>query len=179
MLTPPNRYSAAMRNFALLLSVLLPALLPWAAAAQGAKPLAPRNQFALGVGIYSGEISYARRLGESPLSVGAGLWGAWEPPNSFNRNVWEPLGLAVFGRLRPLSWLHSDVGLAGARYLWADDCSECSGTFVGVRSAVLAGCRILAIGPEVALGRVSDERYGADFGAMWGVQARLMLGWGR
>jgi hypothetical protein len=142
-----------------------------------AAPRPARNEFALEAGILSGGVSYARRVGQTPLSVGAGVWGAWEPPNSFDRNVWEPIGITVFGRYRPAPWLLTDVGLAGARYLWADDCSECTGTFVGLRSVALVGYRWVFIGPELSLGTVSDERHGSDFGAMWGVQGRVVLGW--
>ena len=156
---------------ALLIALL--ALLPAGASAQ-------RNELAVDVGILSGGVSYARRVGDSPLSVGAGVLGAWEPPNSFDRNVWEPLGFTLFGRYRPAPWLHTDVGLAGARYLWADDCSsECTGTFVGVRSSVLVGYRWFFIGPEISVGSVNDGRHGSDFGAMWGVQARVIYAWGR
>ena len=76
-------------------------------------------------------------------------------------------------------WLHADVGLTGARYLWADDCSGCSGTFVGVRSAVLVGYGMVFVGPEVAAGWASDDRHGSELGILWGAQARLVVGWGR
>lgn len=157
------------------------ALTPAAAGAQEALSAPPpaRNEVALEVGIVSGGLSYARRIGDTPLSVGAGVWGAWEPPNSFDRDVWEPLGLTVFGRYRPAPWLLTDVGLTGARYLSADDCSECTGTFVGLRSVALVGYRWVFVGPELSIGRVSDDRNGSDFGAIWGVQGRVMLGWGR
>jgi hypothetical protein len=162
-----------MMRFSLLILTLL-ALVPSAASAQ-----AGRNRLALEVGTLSGGVSYARRIGDSPVSVGAGAWGAWEPPNSFDRNVWEPLGLTVFGRYRPASWLHADVGFAGARYLWADNCSECTGTFLGVRSVALVGYRWFFVGPELSVGSVSDDRHGSDCGAIWGVQARTLLVWAR
>lgn len=136
-----------------------------------------RNQLALEVGILSAGLSYARRLGESPWSVGAGVWGAWEPPNTFDRPIFEPLGVTVFGRYRPAAWLHADLGVMGASYRWADDCSGCSGSFTGVRAAVLAGKGIVYVGPEVAAGWASDDRDGTELGLLWGVQARLVLGW--
>jgi hypothetical protein len=156
-----------------LLVVAVLALLPAAAFAQGG-----RNQLALDVGILSGGVSYARRIGDSPLSVGASVWGAWEPPNSFDHNVWEPIGLTVFGRYRPAPWLHADVGVAGARYLYADDCSDCTGTFVGLRTTAFVGYRWIFVGPELSVGSVNDEEHGSDFGTMWGVQARFVFGWG-
>lgn len=136
-----------------------------------------RNEVALDVGILAAALSYARSIGDPRMSVGAGVWGAWEPRNSFDRDFWEPIGLVVFGRYRPARWLQAEAGPAVARYLWADDCSDCSGTFAGVRSTALIGHRFVFIGPEAAVGRVSDERGGADFGAFWGVQLRLVFGW--
>ncbi|HLL85557.1 MAG TPA: hypothetical protein VK420_22990 [Longimicrobium sp.] len=168
-----------MNSLRLVLTLLV--LAPTAARAQEAAPAhSPgRNEVALEAGIVSGGLSYARRIGDTPLSVGAGVWGAWEPANSFDRNVWEPLGLTVFGRYRPAPWLLTDVGISGARYLFADDCGECTGTFVGLRSVALVGRRWVFVGPELSLGSVSDDRNGSDLGAMWGVQGRVVLGWGR
>jgi hypothetical protein len=138
-----------------------------------------RNEVALDIGYVAGGLSFARRVGESRWSIGAGLWGAWEPPNTFDRDVLEPLGVVVFGRYQPLPWLHADVGLTGARYQWADDRSDCSGTFVGVRTAILAGHRFIFIGPEVSAGVVNDDLHGSDFGAIWGAQRRLVFRCGR
>jgi hypothetical protein len=163
-----------------LASCLLPALValsPRAGAAQ--EPLAARNQVALEVGILSAGVSYARRVEAMPISIGVGAWGAWEPANSFDRNLWEPLGLVAFARHWPNRWLQVDLGLTAARYLWADDCSECTGTFVGVRSVALFGRPLLSVGPELSAGRASDDRNGADLGVIWGVQARATFGWDR
>lgn len=151
---------------------------PAATHAAAGRAVGSRYEIAVDIGILAGGLSYARRVGDTPLSLGAGLRGAWEPPNSFARNVWEPLGVVVFGRYRPTSWFHTDVGLTLARYVWADDCSECAGTFVGLRSAVLAGYRFVFIGPEVSMGRARDDRHGSDFGVIWGAQLRFILGWG-
>ena len=159
-----------------LLAALL-ALAPLSAAAQ-LRGTAARNQVSLDVGILAGEIAYARRIGETPLSVGAGAWGAWEPPNSFGHPVFEPLGIVVFGRYRAAPWLHADVGPTLARYQSADDCSDCSGTFAGVRSALLVGHGILFVGPELSAGWASDDRFGSEFGVLWGAQVRLVFGWG-
>jgi hypothetical protein len=176
-----------MRKLTALLALALLPLAPWQAAAQEpqlpagipARASAPssRNQLALEVGILSAGLTYARRLGDGPLSLGGGAWGAWEPPGSFDRNVWEPLGAVAFARYRPMPWAHADVGVTAARYLWADDCSDCSGTLVGVRSVVLIGPRIFSVGPELLVGRASDERNGSELGVLWGVQARLTVGW--
>jgi len=138
---------------------------------------AGRNEISLEIGVLTGGFSYARRMRATPLSVGAGVWGAWEPPNTFDRNVWEPLGVVVFGRYRPTSWFHTDVGATVGRYVWADDCSDCSGTFVGVRSVALAGYRFVFFGPEIAFGRVSDDQHGSDVGVIWGAQLRFLVEW--
>ncbi|MBD0319505.1 MAG: hypothetical protein ICV87_04175 [Gemmatimonadetes bacterium] len=155
------------------------ALLALSAASASAQASAPRNELSAGAGILTGELTYARRLGSSPVSVGAGVWGAWEPPHTFDRDVLEPLGATLFARLRPAPWARADVGLTAARYLRADDCSECTGTFAGMRAVALVGHRWLFVGPEVAFGTAHDERHGSAFGAIWGLQARLVLGWGR
>jgi hypothetical protein len=147
-------------------------------AAQGSGA-AGRDQLSLAVGIVAGEVTYARRIGDSPLSVGVGAWGAWEPPGSFGRDVFEPLGIEVFGRYRAAPWLHVDAGPTLARYQSADDCSDCSGTFAGVRSAVLVGHGILFVGPELSAGWASDAQNESEFGVIWGAQLRLVLGWGR
>jgi hypothetical protein len=171
------------RSLSPLLAALF-ALLPNGASAQEPRPSGgargpARNQIAVEIGFLSAGLSYARRIGATPWSAGAGVWGAWEPPHTFDRSVLEPIGAVVFGRYRPAPWLHADVGLATARYLWADDCSECTGTFVGVRTAALIGHRIVFVGPELSVGRVRDARHGSDLGAMWGAQVRLVRGWGR
>jgi hypothetical protein len=160
-------------------STLLPGRPLVAAQAQATRAVGSRNQIAVELGVLTAGLSYARRLGATPLSLGVGVWGAWEPPNTFDRNVWEPLGIHVFGRYRPTPRLHTDIGVAAARYVWADDCSGCSGTFVGLRSALLAGYRFMFIGPELSVGRASDDQHGSDFGVIWGAQVRFILGWER
>jgi len=141
--------------------------------------LVSRNQVALEVGIISVGLSYARRVGGGPLSIGAGLWGAWEPAHTFDRTVWEPVGFVVFARYSRPPWLQVDLGPGLLTYVWADDCSECSGTFVGVRFAARLGYRFVFLGPEVWVGSASDRPNGAEFGAMVGAQLRFVVGWGR
>jgi len=157
---------------------LLPAGPATSVRAGSARGLDGRNQVALEIGYLAAGLSYARRIGATPFSAGAGVWGAWEPPGSFDRDVFEPVGLELFGRYRAAPWLHADVGVTGARYQWADDCSDCSGTLVGVRTAVLVGRGIVFVGPEVTAGWADDDRYGSGFGILWGAQLRLVLGWG-
>lgn len=149
-------------------------------AASGAARAQARNEVTVGAGVLSGEVTYARRVGAGPVSVGVGAWGAWEPPTTFDRDVWEPLGVSVFARVRPAPWVHVDAGPAAARYLRADDCSgTCGGSFVGARAVAMAGYRWIFVGPEVAVGRVSDDRNEPDFGAIFGGQLRVVLGWGK
>jgi hypothetical protein len=138
-----------------------------------------RNQVALEVGIISVGVSYARRVGAGPLSIGAGLWGAGAPANTFDRNVWDPVGIVVFARYSRPPWLQVDLGPGLLTYVWTDDCSECSGTFVGLRFAARLGYRFVFLGPEVWVGSASDRPNGAEFGAMVGAQLRFVVGWGR
>ncbi|MFL5383496.1 MAG: hypothetical protein ACJ8GN_13340 [Longimicrobiaceae bacterium] len=160
----------------LAFSTVLLALAPSPGRAQAT---AARDQLSLGVGIVAGEIDYARRIGAGPLSVGAGVWGAWEPPHSFGHSVFEPLGIEVFGRYRAAPWLHVDAGPTLARYHSADDCPDCSGTFAGARTVLLVGQDFLFVGPELAAGWASDGPNDPEFGVIWGAQVRLVLGWGR
>ena len=159
---------------------LLCASPPRGSAQEGA-PLAPtaRHEIALDLGLLAGARSYAHSPGVGPVGVGAGVWGAWEPRSTFDRNVWEPLGIELFARHWPRPWLHVEVGATGARYLWADDCSDCSGTFVGGQSAAFVGWRGVFIGPEMSIGRASDREHGSELGVIWGVRARLLRGWER
>ncbi|HET7230637.1 MAG TPA: hypothetical protein VFJ16_11585 [Longimicrobium sp.] len=137
-----------------------------------------RNQVTVEAGVLSGGVSYARRMGESPWSVGAGVWGAWEPPGTFEGNVFEPVGLQVFTRYRPTEWFHTDVGLTAASYHWTDDCPACTGTLAGVRAAALVGHRMVFAGPEVTAGWASDDQNGSRFGVLFGAQLRVVIGWG-
>jgi hypothetical protein len=157
------------RTIPLLLTIIL-SLIPFTAAAQ-APP--NRHEIALEIGYVAGGVSYAQRVGETPFSVGAGAWGAWEPANTFEEDFYEPLGVVVFGRYHGNLWA-ADLGLTAARYLSADDCSDCSGTFYGVRSVVLLGRGAFYIGPELSAGW-----NGSEFGVVGGAQVRFVYGWGR
>ena len=161
-------------------SLLLVALtlMPGVASAQDRGAIGERHQVSVDVGVYALGLSYARRIRSSDWSAGAGVWGAWEPPHSWERSVFEPIGFFVFGRYRPAAWVHADVGATAARYLWTDDCSDCTGSFVGARGLLLVGHRFVFLGPDLSLGVASDERNGSEFGAIWGVQLRLAFGWG-
>jgi hypothetical protein len=93
------------------------------------------------VGFLSAGLSYASRIHEARLSLGVGVWVAWEPPSTFDHNVFEARGATLFLRAALSPSLHADVGPAFLRYSYADDCSSCNGTFVGVRASVRWGGR--------------------------------------
>jgi hypothetical protein len=137
-----------------------------------------KNQFAVDIGPLQAGLTYARRIGHGPLSIGAGVWGAWEPWSSFEGNIFEPLGADLFIRAHPWRTVQLELGPSLLRYYWADDCSECTGTFAGVRAAAMVGRGIFALGPVVRLGRVTGNPAGAETGILWGVQGRLLFSWG-
>ncbi|HEY7504162.1 MAG TPA: hypothetical protein VH700_08685 [Gemmatimonadales bacterium] len=164
---PGTRYSSILPL--LLLASATPAL------AQNAT--IGKNQFAFDVGMLQGGLSYARRVGPK-LSIGGGLWGAWEPWNSFESSFVEPLGVELFVRVHPAREVHLEAGPSLLRYGWADDCSECTGTFTGLRAAAMVGTGIFSLGPAVRYGRITGGTSGSEMGVIWGIQARLLFAWG-
>jgi hypothetical protein len=136
-----------------------------------------KNQFSLDIGVLQGGLSYARRLGQKNLSLGGGVWGAWEPWSTFESNVWEPLGVELFLRAHPSRDVHLEAGPSLLRYYWADDCSECTGTFVGIRAAAMAGQGIFSLGPTARVGRLTGAPGGNETGLLFGFQARLLFSW--
>jgi|SRR3972149_2662190 len=159
-------------------------LLPCPALAQGPEirpfPLTvKRNQVTLDAGLLSLGLAYARRIGAGPWSLGAGLWWAWEPRITFKQNIYEPLGAEFFARYQPLPLVQLEAGPSVARYFWADDCGECTGTFVGGRASALIGYRVVFLGPSVRFGRANGGADRLETGLIWVIQARLALGWGR
>ena len=176
---PHRRHTHAILHIAgaFRAAVLLLAALPCTAGAQ-ARGAAARNQATVEVGYLSAGLSYARRLGDGPLSVGGGVWAAWEPPKSFDRNIFEPIGVDVFVRWHAAPWVHADVGPTLARYYYADDCPACTGSLWGVRAAVLFGQGMLFIGPELTAAQAHDRVNGSEFGLLYGARAQLVIGWG-
>jgi hypothetical protein len=136
-----------------------------------------KNHFSVDVGFLQGGLSYARRVSQK-FSIGGGLWGAWEPWNSFESTFVEPIGVELFVRAHPVHEVQLEVGPSVLRYLSADDCSECSDTFTGVRAAAMVGKGIFSLGPAVRLGRITGGSSGSEMGIIWGIQARLLFGWG-
>ena len=137
-----------------------------------------KNHFSVDVGLLQGGLSYARRVGHGQFSIGGGVWGAWEPWGSFEGSVFEPLGAELFVRAHPSRAVQLELGPSLLRYRWADDCSECTGTFAGVRAAAMVGQGIFSLGPTVRLGRLTGHPAGGETGILWGIQARLLFSWG-
>lgn len=162
-----------IRPAAILLAGVLSAVAPGAAASQGVS----RYQFAVDVGVISLGLSYAQRVRETRVSVGAGVWVAWEPANTFDRNVFEPRGVVVFARASYPRVVQIDMGVGLLRYAYGDDCSKCGGTFAGLRLGAHVGGRKLLFGPDLWIGAVSDAGHGSDLGFLLDLQFRLMLGW--
>jgi hypothetical protein len=136
-----------------------------------------KNHFAVDVGMLQGGLSYARRVSQK-FSLGGGVWGAWEPWSSFESSVLEPVGVELFVRAHPSPNVQLEVGPSVLRYYSADDCSECTGTFTGIRTAAMVGKGIFSLGPTARFGRVTGGSSGGELGVIFGVQARLLFGWG-
>jgi hypothetical protein len=137
-----------------------------------------KNHFSVDVGLLQGGLSYARRVGHGPFSIGGGVWGAWDPWNSFEGSVFQPMGAELFVRAQPSRAVQFELGPSLLRYHWADDCSACTGTFAGVRAAAMVGQGIFSLGPTVRLGRITGHPAGGETGMLWGIQARLLFSWG-
>ena len=136
-----------------------------------------RDHVAVDIGVLQGGLSYARRVSQK-LSVGGGVWGAWEPWNSFDSNFFEPIGVELFVRAHPSPDVHLEAGPSILRYYSADDCSACTDTFIGIRTAAMVGRGIFSLGPAVRFGRITGGTSGGEMGIIWGIQARLLFGWG-
>jgi hypothetical protein len=135
-----------------------------------------KNHLSVDVGLLQGGLSYARRVSQK-FSVGGGVWAAWEPWNSFESTFVEPLGVELFVRAHPSPDVHLEVGPSLLRYYSADDCSECTGTFTGIRAAAMVGKGIFSLGPAVRFGRITGGSSGSELGVVWGIQARLLFAW--
>lgn len=160
------------------LSVLVTLVLASATPAAAQDKAIRSNHFALDVGYLEGGLSYSRRISRK-LSVGGGVWAAWEPwTTSFESNVLEPMGVELFVRAYPTPGVHLEAGPSVLRYYSADDCSECRDTFTGIRTAAMVGTGIFWLGPTARFGRITGGSSGSELGFIWGVQARLLFGWG-
>ena len=137
-----------------------------------------KHQVALDVGVLEGGLSYARRIGAGRYALGGRLWAAWEPWNSFKANVFEPMGGELLVRYHPSEEVQLEFGPSLLRYLWADDCSECRGTFVGAHAAAMVGKGIFSLGPAVRFGVLSGAPSGSEAGFLFGFQGRLRFSGG-
>ncbi len=142
-----------------------------------ARDLAAQDgQLALDIGILSAGLSYAQHAPRSHVGFGAGVWVAWQPPSTFNRNVFEPRGVAVFARVSRVPGVQIDAGLGLLRYQYGDDCSRCSGTLVGLRLGAHLGSRHVLFGPDVWVGVANDSSHGSNLGLLLDLQVRLVTG---
>ena len=141
----------------------------------GARDLAAQQQLTLDIGVLSGGLTFAARAPEKRLGVGVGVWAAWSPASTFDRNVFEPRGLAVFVRAWFPTGFQVDAGPALLRYQYSDDCSQCTGTFFGLRLSGRAGRRI-SVGPDLWMGVARDSPNGSDLGVLVDFQVRVTLG---
>ena len=137
-----------------------------------------KHHFALDVGWLEGGLSYAHRIGHGRYALGGRIWTAWEPWNSFEANVWEPIGGELFVRYHPSDEVQLELGPSLLRYLWADDCSGCSGTFVGAHTAAMVGKGILSVGPTGRCGVLNGAPSGGEVGILLGFQGRLRFSGG-
>jgi hypothetical protein len=137
-----------------------------------------RNQLAIDIGVLEAGVSYARRVARGPYSIGAGLRGAWEPWNSFEQSVFQPMGGELFVRVQASGATQLELGPTLLRYRWADDCSECTGTFAGVHAAAMIGTGSLLLGPTVRYGVLTGAPSGSEIGFMWGLRGRILISWG-
>ena len=134
---------------------------------------AGKHQIALDIGVLEGGLSYARRIGSGRFALGGRLSAAWEPWNSFEASVFQPMGGELFLRYHPTRELQLELGPSVLRYNWADDCSECSGTFAGVYVSAMVGKGIFSLGPTARVGALTGAPSGNEMGMLWGFQARL------
>jgi hypothetical protein len=134
-----------------------------------------RTHLVLDIGVLSLGLSFAGRVHETHLSLGAGVWGAWSPPSTFDRPVFEPIGGAFFARASyPGGQIDAGVGVL--RYSYADECSSCSGTFIGLRLGAHLGHGKVLVGPDLWVGGVTDGGHGADVGFLVDFQVRFVIG---
>ena len=137
------------------------------------------NEITLDVGVLEGGLTYVHRLGRGPLSLGGGVWAAYEPWSSFEENAFNAAGGSLVLRLHAHEIVHFDVGPTVLTYQRADDCSGCRGTFFGGHGAVMLGKGAFWVGPTARVGWLSGGTTDRRLGILWGVQGRLLFSWGK
>ena len=115
--------------------------------------------------------------------------GSLGPLELVRRERLEPVGAELVVRTHPSRAVQLELGPSLLRYRWADVCSECTGTFAGVRAVTIVGQGIFSMGPPLRLGRGSGNPAGGETGSSgasrhgccsWGEQGRVRLdlrGW--
>ena len=113
-----------------------------------------------------------------PTPAGSATAPSAERQGSFHQTLIEPVGIDLFVRAQPSRLTQFEIGPSLLRYRWADDCSECGGTFAGIQAAAMIGSGKVWIGPTVRFGRVSGRPSSdPETGVIWGVKARLLFSW--
>jgi hypothetical protein len=87
--------------------------------------------------------------------------------------MFEPMGGELFVRYEPNREVQLELGPSVLRYLWADDCSECSGTFAGAYASAMVGKGFFSLGPTARFGVLTGAPSGNEAGILWGFQGRL------
>jgi hypothetical protein len=136
------------------------------------------NEITVDIGVLQGGLTYAHRIGRGPLSIGGGVWAAYEPWSSFEENVYDVAGGVLLLRLHAHEMAHLEIGPTILRYSREDDCSGCGATFLGGHGAVMFGKGTFWIGPTARVGRLSGGADDGQVGILWGVQGRLLFSWG-
>jgi hypothetical protein len=136
-----------------------------------------KDVLAINLGPLAADLWYGRRISDTAIRLGAGLWGMWEAPTSFNRNIWNVGGIRLFISYELSRWFHVEAGPSLLRYSWADDCSSCSGTFVGIEGGAFVGYRWIFVGTALHYGVASDDRHGSGSGLIVAPWLRLAIGW--
>ena len=136
-----------------------------------------KHQLSVDIGPLEGGVAYAHRVANR-LSVGGRFWAAWEPRNSFEANVFEPMGAELLLRYHPSAATQLELGPSLLRYQWADDCSECTGSFAGLHASAMVGAGVFSLGPTARFGVLSGSPSGSETGFLYGIQVRLLFSLG-
>jgi len=124
-------------------------------------------------------IAYARQVADSRFAFGGAIGFAWEMNNhNLDRNVWEAGHVEMFGRYHISESFVIEAGPTVMTYSWTDDCSSCTGSFVGLRSGVFFGYRFFFIGYTARLGTARDDQNGSGFGVIHTPEVRFVISWG-
>jgi hypothetical protein len=146
-----------------------------------ARTLPGRNQLAIdGGGPLTWSVSYVHRIGNGPFGLGGGAGFGWElNANNLHRHIWNAGYVDGIVRYEPAPFLQLEAGPTLLGYSYADDCSQCGGTFVGARVGAGIGYKPVYVGADVRLGRAVDDRHGPRFGAILTPRVRVAVSWGR